>query len=219
MSGQRLSVLLVDHRPIMLAGLRALLGAEPGLQIVGEARDGRTALEMVFATPPDIVVLESSTQDMKAAEFVTAALNQWNNCRILVLTVHEDRGMVREFLNLGVSGLVAQGSAAADLVRAIFAVAAGGTYLDPIVAGMVVSELSRRSSRSAADPGRGLSDRELDVLRLIANGHGNKSIASRLAISIKTVETYKARAMEKLGFKSRVDVVRHAACEGWLTET
>jgi DNA-binding NarL/FixJ family response regulator len=103
------------------------------------------------------------------------------------------------------------------LLRAIHAVAAGGTYLDPAIAGKVIGT-GHGASRSPGGPTVELSERETDVLRLIANGHSNKEISARLAISVKTIETYKARAMEKLGFKTRVDVVRHAASKGWLPD-
>jgi DNA-binding NarL/FixJ family response regulator len=108
-------------------------------------------------------------------------------------------------------------SAADELLRAIHAVAAGGTYLDPAIAGKALGSGGQTSFRASSGATIQLSERETDVLRLIANGHSNKDISARLAVSVKTVETYKARAMEKLGFKTRVDVVRHAASLGWLS--
>jgi DNA-binding NarL/FixJ family response regulator len=124
---------------------------------------------------------------------------------------------LRQLLDLGVAGYLVKRSAADELLRAIHAVAAGGTYLDPSIAGKVIGA-GQGASRSAGGPTVDLSERETDVLRLIANGHSNKEISARLAISVKTIETYKARAMEKLGFKTRVDVVRYAASKGWLPE-
>jgi DNA-binding NarL/FixJ family response regulator len=138
-------------------------------------------------------------------------------CRILVLTVHEERAYLRQLVELGVGGYLLKRSAADELPRAIHAVAAGGMYLDPAIAGKVVGRLARRAGDHAGQQAE-LSERETDVLRLVAGGHSNKAIASRLNISVKTVETYKARAMEKLGFSSRVDVVRYAADQGWLRE-
>jgi len=217
MSEKALRVLMVDDHPIVLAGLKALVDADPGLELVGEARDGRSAVRLAALTQPDVVVLDISIPEMNGAEVTKALRAEVPDCRILVLTVHDDRATVRQFLDLGVSGYMVKRSAAGDLVRAIHAVAAGGTYLDPAIAGKVVGG-TQSSPRSPRGHVVGLSERETDVLRLIASGHSNKEISSRLAISVKTVETYKARAMEKLGFKTRVDVVRHAASSGWLQD-
>ena len=217
MSDKPLRVLMADDHPIVLAGLKALVQADPGLLIVGEARDGRTAQRLATSLRPDVVVLDLSMPEMSGTEVAKALLAEQPECRILVLTVHEDRATLRQLLDLHVAGYLVKRSAADELLRAIHAVAAGGTYLDPLIAGKVVGT-APGTTRSPRGPTMELSDRETDVLRLIANGHSNKEISTRLAISVKTIETYKARAMEKLGFKSRVDVVRHAASKGWLPD-
>jgi DNA-binding NarL/FixJ family response regulator len=209
---------MADDHPIVLAGLKALVETDPRLQIVGEARDGRTAQRLAATLRPDVVVLDISMPEMNGPEVARALLAEQPDCRILVLTVHEDRATPRQLLDLGVAGYLLKRSAADELLRAIHAVAAGGTYLDPAIAGKVVGPAAPGAARSPGGPGVELSERETDVLRLIANGHSNKEISARLAISVKTIETYKARAMEKLGFKTRVDVVRHAASKGWLPD-
>jgi DNA-binding NarL/FixJ family response regulator len=218
MSDKVLRVLVVDDHPILLAGLKTLIETDPSLQVVGEARDGRRALELALSLRPDVVVLDISIPEIKAAEVARVLLSERPECRIVVLTVHEDRATVRQFLDLGVSGYIIKRSAADDLIRAIRAVAAGGIYLDPSIAGKVAGSRTQGASRGSPGLNVALSNREIDVLRLIANGYSNKEIASRLAISVKTVETHKARAMEKLGFKTRVDVVRHATRNGWLSD-
>jgi DNA-binding NarL/FixJ family response regulator len=218
MSDRSVRVLMADDHPIVLAGLKALVEADPGLQIVGEARDGRTALRLALSLRPDVVVLDISMPEMSGMEVARSLLAEQPECRILVLTVQEDRATLRQLLDLGVAGYLVKRSAADELLRAIHAVAAGGTYLDPTIAGKVVGAGGQGSTRSPGGPTVELSERETDVLRLIANGHSNKEISARLGISVKTIETYKARAMEKLGFKSRVDVVRHAASKGWLPD-
>jgi DNA-binding NarL/FixJ family response regulator len=218
MSDRTLRILMADDHPIVLAGLKALVQGDPTLEIVGEARDGRTARRLASTLRPDVVVLDISLPEMNGAEVARALLEEQPECRILVLTVHEDRATLRQLLDLGVAGYLVKRSAADELLRAIHAVAAGGTYLDPAIAGKIVGSGASGSSRSQGDPTVELSERETDVLRMIANGHSNKEIAARLAISVKTIETYKARAMDKLGFKTRVDVVRHAASMGWLPE-
>ncbi len=218
MSDEILRILMADDHPIVLAGLKALVQADPGLLIVGEARDGRTALRLTCSLRPDVVVLDVSMPEMSGPEVARALLAEHPDCRILVLSVHEDRATLRQLLDLGVAGYLLKRSAADELLRAIHAVAAGGTYLDPAIAGKVVGAAAQGGPRTSGGPGPELSERETDVLRLIANGHSNKEISARLAISVKTIETYKARAMEKLGFKTRVDVVRHAASKGWLPD-
>jgi DNA-binding NarL/FixJ family response regulator len=211
-------ILMVDDHPVVLAGLKALVGADPDLSIVGEARDGRTALRMAAQLAPDVVVLDISLPEMNGIELTAALRAERPECRVLVLTVHEERAYLRQLIELGVRGYLLKRSAADELPRAIHAVAGGGMYLDPAIAGKVVGGLVRGPAGPQTGQPAELSDRERDVLRLVASGHSNKAISARLSISVKTVETYKARAMEKLGFRSRVDVVRYAADQGWLRE-
>ena len=218
MSDKPLRILMADDHPIVLAGLTALVQADPSLQIVGEARDGRMVLKLAASLRPDVIVLDIWMPEMNGTEVARTLLADLPECRILVLTVHEDRATLRQLLDLGVAGYMVKRSAAGELVRAIQAVAAGGTYLDPLIAGKVIGH-AQGTSRSARGQTIELSDRETDVLRLIALGHSNKEISAKLACSLKTIETYKARAMEKLGFKNRVDIVRHAMNMGWLSDS
>jgi DNA-binding NarL/FixJ family response regulator len=206
---------MVDDHPVVLAGLKALVGADPACAIVGEARDGRTALRMALELAPDVVLLDISLPEMNGVELAAALRAEQPQIQLLVLTVHEERAYLRQLVELGVRGYLLKRSAADELSRAIHAVAAGGLYLDPAIAGKLVGGVARRAT-DAAQTGE-LSEREADVLRLVAGGHSNKAISARLNISVKTVETYKARAMEKLGFRTRVDVVRYAADQGWLS--
>jgi DNA-binding NarL/FixJ family response regulator len=210
--------LVVDDHPVVLAGLRALIGAEHDFTLVGEARDGRSALRMATQLAPDVIVLDISLPEMNGVELAAALRTGLPECRVLILTVHEERAYLRQVLDLGAGGYLLKRSVADELPRAIRAVAAGGTYLDPAIAGKVVGDLSRGPGRPQPGCPVELSDRESDVLRMVAGGHSNKAISSRLNISVKTVETYKARAMEKLGFRSRVELVRYAADQGWLRD-
>ena len=209
-------VLMVDDHPVVLAGLKALVEADPDFQVVGNARDGRTALRLAKQLLPDVVVLDISMPEMNGIEVATTLLGERPECRVLVLTVHEDRAYLRQLVEAGVSGYLLKRSASEELIRALHAVVSGGMYLDPAIAGKAVG----RSAKGAVHPQLGqaaeLSERETDVLRLVAGGHSNKEISARLNISVKTVETYKARAMEKLGYRSRVELVRYAADQGWL---
>jgi DNA-binding NarL/FixJ family response regulator len=218
MTPRPVRVLMVDDHPVVLAGLKALVGADAGLTIVGEARDGRTALRLAMELVPDVVVLDISLPEMNGVELAAALRAERPQCRVLVLTVHEERAYLRQLVELGVGGYLLKRSAADELPRAIHAVASGGMYLDPAIAGKVVGGLGRQVANPQSGQTAELSEREAAVLRLVAGGHSNKAISARLDISVKTVETYKARAMEKLGFRSRVDVVRYAADQGWLQE-
>jgi DNA-binding NarL/FixJ family response regulator len=136
--------------------------------------------------------------------------------KILALTVHEDRAYVQPLLQAGVRGYLLKRSAAEDLVRAIRAVAAGGVYLDPAIADKALADVARHGDANAGSEDGHLSPRETEVLRLTAQGLSNKEIAARLEVSVKTVETYKSRAAEKLGLRTRADIVRYGVTHGWL---
>jgi DNA-binding NarL/FixJ family response regulator len=208
---------MVDDHPIVLAGLKTLVNADPDFEVVGAARDGRSALRLAKELLPDIVVLDISLPEMNGIEVAMALMAERPECRVLVLTVHEERAYLRQLVEAGVGGYLLKRSAADELIRAMHAVMAGGMYLDPAIAGKAMGR-PMHSGHPKAGHAAELSEREGDVLRMVAGGHSNKEISARLSISVKTVETYKARAMEKLGFRSRVDVVRYAAGQGWLRE-
>jgi DNA-binding NarL/FixJ family response regulator len=214
----RLRVLMADDHPIVLAGMKALVAADPALDIVGEARDGRAALQLAKDLRPDAAVLDIGMPGLNGLEVALALRTEAPEIRVIILTVHEDRAYLRQLLEAGVAAYLLKRSAAEELVRAIHAVAQGGLYLDPAIAGKVVGAASRNTPNSLLGAPAELSERETEVLHLLAEGHTSKEISARLSISVKTVETYKARAMDKLGFKSRVDVVRYASSRGWLRD-
>jgi DNA-binding NarL/FixJ family response regulator len=211
-------VLMADDHPIVLAGMKALVAADPDLEIVGEARDGRSALQLAKELRPDAAVLDIGMPGLNGLEVALALRAEAPEIRVIILTVHEDRAYLRQLLEAGVSAYLLKRSAAEELVRAIHAVAEGGLYLDPAIAGKVVGAGARPTPHGMLGAPAELSERETEVLRLLAEGHTSKEISARLSISVKTVETYKARAMDKLGFKTRVDVVRYAASRGWLRD-
>jgi DNA-binding NarL/FixJ family response regulator len=213
-----LRVFLADDHPIVLAGVKTLITADLGLEVVGEARDGRTALRLATDLQPDIAVLDISMPGLNGVRLTEQLRVACPKCRILALTVHEDRGYLRQLLEVGISGYVLKRSAPEELIRAINAVAAGGLYLDPAIAGKAVGRPPPSVSDASSSEPADLSDREIEVLRLTASGHSNKSMAAELRVGVKTVETYKARAMEKLGFRTRVELVRYVLSKGWLSE-
>jgi DNA-binding NarL/FixJ family response regulator len=164
-------------------------------------------------------VLDLSMPGLNGIEVARQLLAACPDCRVLILTVHEDGAYLRQLLELGVSGYVLKRSATEELSRGIHAVAAGGIYLDPVIAGRAVGVGPRHTQPGAESGTRGeLSAREIDVLRMTAIGHSSKTIAAKLQIGVKSVDTYKSRAMAKLGFQSRVEVVRYAAAKGWLND-
>ena len=209
-------VFLADDHPIVLAGVKALILEDGCFEVIGEAGDGPETLRQCVALRPDILVLDISMPGLNGVEVAEALLAECPACRILVLTVHEDRGYLRQLLKIGVSGYLLKRSAAEELTRALTAVATGGLYLDPAFAFLPVGSGASAPSEGVVNAVE-LSRREMDVIRLTASGHSNKSVAAELGIGVKSAETYKARAMEKLGFRTRVEVVRFALSQGWLT--
>jgi DNA-binding NarL/FixJ family response regulator len=212
----KLRVFLADDHAVVREGLKALVNAQPGMEVSGEAADGRSACRLIQELQPDLVVMDVSMPEMNGAQATAQLRNECPHVKVLALTVHEDKGYLRQLLEAGASGYVLKRAAAQELIHAIRTVAAGGIYLDPAVAGKVVGNFVRHPPGKGLPPGAELSERETEVLRLIAAGHSNKEIAGRLALSVKTVETYKARSMEKVGLHSRADVVRYALQLGWL---
>jgi DNA-binding NarL/FixJ family response regulator len=204
-----------DHR-LVLAGLKALVQNDPTIQVIGEAVDGKSALQHAAELKPDVVVLDLSMPGMNGIRVAQALRVRCRCCHILILSVHEDRAYLRHLLSLGVSGYVLKRSAPEELIAAIRAVAAGGIYLDPAIAGLLVEGRSQPRAAHNTDGPAELSGREIEVLRLAAEGYTNKEISSRLRVGVKTIETYKARAMEKLGLKTRAELVRYAIVKDWL---
>ncbi|HEV2912214.1 MAG TPA: response regulator transcription factor [Pyrinomonadaceae bacterium] len=217
----KIRILLAEDHETVRAGLRLIVNAQSDMEVVGEASDGRAALARALELLPDIVLMDVSMPQLnglKATEKLKATCPQ---VKVLTLTRHTDYGYLQQLLRAGASGYVLKQSAPAELLHAIRAVAAGGKYLDPAVAGKVIGNYSGQmaSLRGAAQGGRDLSEREAEVLRLIAWGHSNKEIAARLQLSVKTIEAHKANAMKRLGMTSRIDIVRFAILQGWLQDT
>jgi len=213
----RIRVLLADDHTLARAGMRTLLD-DPGLEVVAEAADGDDALRQALDLGPDVAVLDYNMPGQTGAEVAARLRQEAPTVRVLILSAHEDRAFLKQALEAGAKGYVLKRAAAGELIQAIRVVAGGGVYLDPALAGHVVAGYVG-AELPPTGTGQALSDREEEVLRLIALGFVNKEVASQLDLSAKTVETYKLRAMEKLGFHSRVDVVRYAHRQGWFDES
>jgi DNA-binding NarL/FixJ family response regulator len=210
-------VFVADDHAVVREGLKALIGAQPGMTVVGEAADGLDACEQVPKVEPDVVVMDVSMPGLTGAQATERLQRECPSVKVLALTVHEDKGYLRQLLAAGAAGYVLKRAVGDELIHAIRIVAAGGIYLDPSLAGKVVGGFVRRPNGGSSQTTSGeLSEREVAVVRLTAAGYGAKEIATQLDLSAKTVETYKARAMEKLGLLSRADIVRYAVQKGWL---
>ena len=211
----QIRVALVDDHPVVLAGVGALLRTATEIILVGEAATGHAALRMIADTAPDVAVIDISLPDMNGVELAARLAEASPAVRVLALSVHEDRAYVQQLLQAGARGYLLKRSAAEELVRAVRVVAAGDMYLDPAIVSKAVPD---RAADAAGLGHDSLSPREQDVLRYIARGFSNKEIAVRLEISSKTVETYKARAAEKLRLRTRADIVKYGATQGWLEQ-
>jgi len=213
---RKVRLLLVDDHAIVREGLRALLASDPRFEIVGEASEGESAVAHAISLQPDLVVMDVSLPGLNGVQATRMLKMQQPDCRVVALTVHEEGGYLRSLLDAGASGYVLKRSAASELVRALHVVSDGGTYLDPSMAGQLVGKFVRKPREIGAAPA--LSERETEVVRLVARGYSNKEIAGQLNVSVKTVETYRYRAVEKLGLRGRADLVRYAIEQGWLEE-
>jgi DNA-binding NarL/FixJ family response regulator len=214
---EKIRIVLADDHPIVLDGLRNLIRAEPDFELVGEAASGLSALKIIREQRPDIAVLDISMPELNGIVLSRRVAAEMPGLRLLVLTLHEDRAYLNQALEAGVRGYVLKRSAVENLVQAIRAVLVGGLYIDPAIVGRVFESKQvnkRLTARKGVAPA--LTDREADVLKMAALGFTNKEIASRLDVGVKSIETYKARGLEKLGLKTRAELVRYASGQGWL---
>ena len=216
----RLRIVLGDDHAIVRQGLKLLIDGQPDMIVVGEGADGASVLERARALEPDIVVMDISMPAMNGLVATRTLKRRQPEVAIVALTRHEEDTYVQELLRAGASGYVLKQSPPPELLKAVRAVAAGGIYLDPAISSRVAGGLlDGRVAPRPSVSGAAITDRESEVLRLVAIGHSNKDIAERLAISVKTVEIHKANAMRKLGLAGRVDVIRYGALRGWLYDT
>jgi DNA-binding NarL/FixJ family response regulator len=212
-------IVLADDHPIVLAGLRNLITAERDFELVGDATNGTGALRLIREKRPDVAVVDISMPELNGILLARRLADELPAVRVMVLTFHEDRAYLKQALDAGVRGYVLKRSAAENLIHAIRAVMTGGLYVDPAIANRVFDSAPQRGAR---EPGSlkmsELTERETEVIKLVALGFTSKEISRRLDIGVKSVETYKARGSEKLGLKTRAQLVRYAAAQGWLAD-
>jgi len=215
----RSRIVLADDHPIVLDGLRALIKTQEDLELVGEATGGLAALRLIKEQKPDLAVIDISMPELNGIALGRRLAEELPLVKVLVLTLHEDRAYLKQALDAGIRGYILKRSAAENLIAAIRAVLAGGLYVDPAIAGRLFQPNSKHAGRAGAEiGGMELTEREMEVLKLVALGFTNKEIARRLDIGVKSVETYRARGSEKLDIKTRAELVRYAAAQGWLAE-
>ncbi|MBA3242704.1 MAG: response regulator transcription factor [Acidobacteria bacterium] len=214
----KLRVFLADDHMVVREGLKALVNAQPDMLVVGEADNGRAAWQSAKELKPDVVVMDVSMPEMSGAEATARLRQECPQVKVLALTFYEDKSYLRQMIEAGAAGYVLKRAVMEELVHAVRTVAASGSYLDPTLAGKVISSYFNQDPSDGKAAGGELSERESQVLRLIAWGYSNKEIGWKLNISVKTVDTYKLRLMEKLNLRSRTDIVRYALRQGFLQD-
>jgi two-component system, NarL family, response regulator NreC len=213
--GALIRVVVADEHAIIRDAVRMLCSAQSDLCVVGEAVDGQAALDLAETLQPDVLILDVTMPVLNGVQVAALLRQRGSDVRVLALTRHKEDVYLRELLRAGASGYALTHSSAADLLTGIRTVASGRQYLDPALAsGLTRADLTRRSASAAPT----LSPRETEVLQLTVWGHRNTEIASRLKISVKTVETHKAHGLEKLGLRSRIELTRFALVSGWFQE-
>jgi DNA-binding NarL/FixJ family response regulator len=213
----RIRVAVADDHPVVLEGVKALLRSCNDVELVAEAYGGATALKLIAELLPDVAVIDVSMPDMNGVELAICLAENCPAVRVIALTVHESRAYLKPLIDAGARGYLLKRSAPDQLPRAIRAVAGGGFYLDPAIAEKAI--VSTQSAHDGVPAGvEELSPRETAVLKLIAQGFSNKEIATKLRLSVKSVETYKTRGVEKKRLRTRAEIVRYAIREGWFAE-
>lgn len=207
-------VLLADDHQILRQGLRALLESQPDLAVVGEASEGRTAVETCRAKPVDVVVMDVRMPDLNGVDATRQLTSAGNGVKVIALSAQADQQTASAMLQAGAMGFVVKEAAFDELVRAIRTVVAGKVYLSPRVAGMVVDDYVRNAGNPTTGMFGTLTPREREVLQLIAEGKATKEVAAHLHVSVKTVETHRRSMMEKLHLDSVAELTKYAIREG-----
>ncbi|MET0609078.1 MAG: response regulator transcription factor [Gaiellaceae bacterium] len=213
MTGTR--VLIVDDHAVVRSGLKLVLDADDGIEPVGEAGTARDAIFEARALKPDVILLDVVMPDQSGLDIIPTLLHENPDTKILMLSMQDDPRYVREAFDAGASGYVLKEAADSEVVSAVREVAGGGRYVDPELGARLVAAESAERKRAEEDP---LSDREGEVLRLLALGHTNQEIAKQLYISVRTAETHRAHIMQKLRLSSRAELVRYALDRGLLED-
>ena len=216
MASKKLRLFITEDHLLIRDGLRAILCQQTDMEIVGEASEGQEAIRKAPGLNPDVILMDVSMPGMGGVQATQTLRKLIPEAKILALTAHEDSEHMSQMLRAGASGYILKRAAARHLIQAIHTVAAGGLYLDATLGSALLTQEGRASHATDSIDKATLSSRESAVLRLIAEGYSNKEIGAKMDLSVKTVETYKARLMKKLGLHSRTEIVRYALQQGWL---
>jgi two-component system response regulator NreC len=216
---QKIRVMIADDHAILRAGLRMLVDAQADMEVVSEAPDGEQAIQTARQTKPDVALLDITMPRVGGLKALQEMARDCRETRVLVLTMHDDPAYLRSALAAGASGYLLKRAVDSELIAAIRAVHRGGIFVDPRLASILVQDVLEKKSEKArsARPVNILSKRELQVLRLVARGYTSAAIAKQIFVGVKTIETYRSRIAEKLGLRTRSDVVRFAVQAGLLT--
>lgn len=213
MTMDKIRVFVADDHALVREGLRLLIETQPDMEVVGEAGDGQQAWTRIRDIRPDVAVIDVSMPELNGAQTTERLRFCCPEVKVLAVSAYGDEAHIRQLLASGASGYVLKKAASQELANAIRAVSEGGVHLDPQIAGQVVGGFVNPNRGEVEG---GLTPRESEILMLVAYGHTNKEIASKLHLSVKTVEGHKTRISEKLGLATRADMVRYALRRGWL---
>ena len=215
----KIAVLLADDHTILRAGLKMMLNAQPDIEVIGEASDGRQAINEAQRLQPDVIIMDITMPDCNGIEATRQVKRLLPETRVLVLTMHENEEYLFQMLRAGASGYMLKEAADTELISAIRVVSSGRFYLSPSAQSMMVSDyLQRVRTGEERDSYSALTEREREILKLVAEGHTNNQIAERLFISPKTVDTHRTHIMDKLNLHSRAELVKYAMRRGLLED-
>lgn len=210
-------VILVDDHVIVREGLRMVLQSQPDTEVIGEAGDGREALDMIAALHPDVVVMDIAMPNMNGLEATRQITRRYPDVRVVILTMHENQQYLVQIVRAGATGCVLKRSAGTELVSAIDAASRGENYFSPTIATYVVEDYRRLLAEPRTPDGTTLTEREREILQMVAEGRTNREIAEALTLSIKTIQAHRGNIMEKLGAHDRTDLVKYAIRVGMIS--
>jgi two-component system response regulator NreC len=213
----RIRLLIADDHIIVRSGLRLLLGAEPDIEVVGEAIDGAEVLALAEKLQPDVILMDIVMAGMDGMEATRQIKNRWPNMQVLVLTMHRSDEYFFEMLKAGASGYVLKGAETEDLMRAVRVVAEGEAFLYPTMARKLIGDFLNRTGEEKTM--QSLSPREKEILRLMVKGYSNQEIAEHLVISPSTVHSHRSNIMSKLGLSSRHELIEYARSKGLIRDS
>lgn len=215
----KVRILLADDHAVLRSGLKLLLESQNNLSVVGEAATGAETLRLAEQLQPDLILLDLSMPQLGGLEAIPLIKKLAPEAKILILTMYDDVHYLQRALKSGAAGYVLKRAADMELISAIRAVMRGEIYIHPSMTRLLLDDMLPKAESQPVDAWETLSEREQEVLRLVALGHTNAEIADQLHLSIKTVETYRARGIEKLGLTSRAALVRYALKKGLIRDT